>query len=283
MNVTLAAVFCCSKFMDLAAVETEGEMTCLSAELTKRALDKIQLWTSGDTDPCENSFAWCSSKEMVNHAALKWNASSKVGPKAKIAVSVQAKSMEFHTDEGKIFKRVLCENALEKDCTESRCLKYKCTFERDLWQKTMKGNKDNLKKEFMLLSGCGMTEVNVNIAGSKNSYHAGYRLCCVGDTKFLSIETKGKHDCLLNLFKEKNVPSNRYWLGGASLSCPSVNRWCNSLDEPLIGNHVTWAAGEPSIDSSKECVYMDYDNITSTFTLGKANCKTLMFFICVAE
>ncbi|XP_065351511.1 uncharacterized protein LOC135946939 [Cloeon dipterum] len=284
MNASSAAVFCCSKIMDLAAVETENEMNCLFSVLTKRSLDKIQMWTSGDSEPCENSFAWCSSQEMVDQEVLKWSAPSEDGKKSKILVSVGAKSLEFRPESDKVYKRVLCESALKNNCKDSRCFQYKCSFEKDYMQLMAKGKRDIGEKDRRRFSGCGMAMIGVCIAVFKYSFHGSYKVCCSNNSRLLSIETKEKSDCLQDLFRINNVPPNRYWIGGASLGCPSVNRWCNGKDEPLIGGgHVTWAKDEPSNDSEKECVYADYDNVTSKFTLGKINCKTSLLFICEQE
>ncbi|XP_065351329.1 uncharacterized protein LOC135946837 isoform X2 [Cloeon dipterum] len=283
MNFSSAAVFCCSKLMDLAGVETETEMNCLFAELTKRGQEKIQMWTSGDSEPCGKSFAWCASREMIDNNALKWNEPLEVGTKGKISVSIGAQSLEFRSEGEKTFKRALCESALQENCTNSRCLNYECSFEKEFAEKTMKGLREKISKDYMLLVGCGMAHIDVNVASFRNSFHGAYKMCCVGAGRLLTIETKEKYDCLQSFFKENGVPKNRYWIGGASLSCPSINRWCNGKDNPLIGNFVNWAKGEPSIDSRKECVYADYDNVTSTLTLGKINCKTPMLFICEHE
>ncbi|XP_059469255.1 uncharacterized protein LOC132193000 isoform X2 [Neocloeon triangulifer] len=142
--------------------------------------------------------------------------------------------------------------------------------------------RDNYRKDsYITLAGCGSKEIGINTAGIKNTYIGGYKWCCVDNSTFIGFETKEKLSCVEDLFRGKKVPKNRYWVSGTSFGCPKlIGKWCNGRDEPLIGDHIPWAPGEPSKDLSKECVYAEYDNVTSKFTFGKVGCKTSLNYIC---
>ncbi|XP_059468973.1 uncharacterized protein LOC132192824 [Neocloeon triangulifer] len=284
-NRSYAPTFCCSRFMELASLETKRESSCLASELKKRKLANILLWTSGDSEPCQDSksFAWCSTGEFVNQEALNLSLSTEGGKKSGLLVKAledQEGQMVFQSDERRIFKRTLCESEHPKNCTQMKCLQLQCRVELGEKISLYKGIKANYKKGFLAISGCGLKEISINQENWKNTFFGGYKWCCVDNATLLTFETIEKQTCLENLFREKKVAKNRYWVSGASFGCPNINRWCNSRDEPLIGDHIVWAAGEPSKDPSKECVYTDYDNVTSKFTFGKAGCKTALYYIC---
>lgn len=76
------------------------------------------------------------------------------------------------------------------------------------------------------------------------------------------------------------VATGRYWVSAASLSCPSVIRWCNQKDNPLVENFVPWAKGEPTKDSRKSCVSMNFDAKTSTMIFQKDYCRELRDYLC---
>jgi len=61
-----------------------------------------------------------------------------------------------------------------------------------------------------------------------------------------------------------------------SIGCPSVIRWCNMADEPLMENHpkIVWKKGEPSTDPLKECVVVDFQIAPQpSLTFFKADCN----------
>ncbi|XP_059490841.1 uncharacterized protein LOC132205646 [Neocloeon triangulifer] len=286
-NHSYASTFCCSRFMELASLETKREASCLATELKKRKLTNITLWTSGGSEPCQDSksFAWCSTGEFVNQEALNVSLSTEGGKKSALSVKAlddREGQMVFQSEDRYVRKsRTLCESEHPNNCTQMKCLQIQCSAEIALVKSLYKGIKARYKIGYLFTSGCGSKEIDINHDNIKNTFFGGYKWCCADNGTLLSIETKEKLTCLENLFREKNVPKNRYWVSGASLGCAKfIGKWCNSRDEPLIGDHIMWAPGEPSKDPNKECVYADYDNVTSKFTFGKAGCKTSIFFIC---
>jgi len=76
------------------------------------------------------------------------------------------------------------------------------------------------------------------------------------------------------------VKSNKFWIGASSISCPSVLRWCNWKDNPLVGYQLKWAPNEPSKDAAKECVYLEYSDKTGKFLFGKENCRKPLYYLC---
>ncbi|XP_059468789.1 uncharacterized protein LOC132192720 [Neocloeon triangulifer] len=284
-NRSYAPTFCCSRFMELASLETNQEASCLATELKKRKLANILLWTSGDLEPCQDSksYTWCSGGEFVNQEALNLSLSTEGGKKSGLLVKAledQEGLMVFQSEERRVNKRTLCESEHPKNCTQTKCLQIQCSYEIGLAKSVYKGINANYMKGIFVISGCGLKGIGINQGSMKNTFIGGYKWCCVSNGTLLTFETKEKQTCLENLFREKKVAKNRYWVSGASFGCPNINRWCNSRDEPLIGDHIMWAPGEPSKDPSKECVYADYDNVTSKFTFGKAGCKTALYYIC---
>jgi len=77
---------------------------------------------------------------------------------------------------------------------------------------------------------------------------------------------------------ENNVPPNRYWVSAMSIGCPSVHRWCNLGDNPLMEQHerIVWKKGEPSSDPLKECVAVDFQHDPPYMTFVKVDCNSLL-------
>jgi len=106
-------------------------------------------------------------------------------------------------------------------------------------------------------------------------------------TKCLQDQFKSKYFTKIFIFikstlfnAENKVKDGRFWVGASSIGCPSVLRWCNLRDNPLVGNHLKWAKGEPSKDPLKECVYLSYSNSTGEFVFAKDSCRTNYLFLC---
>lgn len=122
-------------------------------------------------------------------------------------------------------------------------------------------------------------------------------MCCSGNGTLLSLENREKMDCYLNMFKgthrnvktytvqlllitAKKIPAGKYWVSAASLSCPSVTRWCNQKDSPLVGSFLPWAQGEPTKDSRKACVSMNYSLAKGAMTFQKDSCRDEKDYLC---
>ncbi|XP_059490852.1 uncharacterized protein LOC132205653 [Neocloeon triangulifer] len=132
LNQTSALAFCCTKFMDLLSFETINEMSCLADELRKRKLSEVQYWTSGDSDPCPKSYAWCSRREMIPMDSLNLTLPSDVGKKTALTIKIPTEGLVvLQNDEKKSQRKAICKQKLLKDCSISdvRCIKFKCSQE----------------------------------------------------------------------------------------------------------------------------------------------------------
>jgi hypothetical protein len=70
------------------------------------------------------------------------------------------------------------------------------------------------------------------------------------------------------------VAPGKYYVSATSLNCPKVVKWCNNVDNPVVGDDLLWKTGEPTRTFAKECVVADFQTKPPYFTFEKVDCLT---------
>jgi hypothetical protein len=87
------------------------------------------------------------------------------------------------------------------------------------------------------------------------------------------------------IFAANNVSAGMFWVSVVSIGCPSVLRWCDKVNDPIIdlekAVYLNWKKGEPSSDPLKECTIVEYQPKPPYFTFSKSDCNAK--FLSIAE
>ncbi|XP_065349086.1 uncharacterized protein LOC135945380 [Cloeon dipterum] len=288
-----ANLYCCAKHMQLLNIASLETKLCLSKQLNLSASE--QFWTSGRADNCNKTYAWCGSgeKEEINFDILGWKKPESSAGRGCIVANfektgnfteIKAKYEDCQT---KNKYRVICEvkplclitntnnlETLQRDppskCTNTRCPMLRCEEEK---QQTTGIDVTRLSNVKVWKSKGKEIRADLN----KLSYYTFQKYGCAANFPMLSLESKKKMDFVIKLIRSEpaKLPFGKYFLSAVSIGCPSVIRWCNWKDNPLLENdsYLSWYKGEPSADPTKECVAVDYSDTPPYFTLFKVECN----------
>jgi hypothetical protein len=82
-----------------------------------------------------------------------------------------------------------------------------------------------------------------------------------------------------------NVSAGNFWVSAVSMGCPSMVRWCDKVNDPIINLekdvYLNWKKGEPFSDPLKECTMVEYQPKPPYFTFSKSDCNAK--FLAFAE
>ncbi|XP_065334494.1 uncharacterized protein LOC135935854 [Cloeon dipterum] len=281
-NQRATHTFCCTKHMNAASITTLEEAKCLAREMIKRNLSDFSFWTSARPSNCTNLYTWCSmdgSGEVLDQNLLDIPKNS--NPKKQfitVKAIAQTESLAFSFEDPTFTTRAMCSRPNAQTCTSSFCSPM--GFKEEL-----EGNKPRritglYRSNCKYMYGCRKL---FDTCPAKYSYYQGSKWAQANldyIMKFVTLETKEKMECLLQVLKGNNVKSSTFIVNAMSLGCPKYIRWCEIPDSPLLNNsYIPWEEGEPSMDPTKECVYMKYNAEKNSFAFGKMSCYTELMFI----
>ncbi|CAB3372744.1 Hypothetical predicted protein [Cloeon dipterum] len=271
-----ANLYCCVKHMQLLNIASLETKSCLSKQLNLSASE--QFWTSGRAEICNKTYAWCGSgeKEEIDFDILGWKKPESSAGRGCIVANfektgsfteIKAKYEDCQT---KNKYRVICERDPPSKCTNTRCPMLRCEEEKHQTKGIDVTRLSNVK----VWKSKGK-EIRADV--NKLSYYIFQKYGCAANFPILSLESKNKMDFVIKLIRSEpsKLPFGKYFLSAVSIGCPSVIRWCNWKDNPLLENdsYLSWDKGEPSADPSKECVAVDYSDKPPYFTLFKIECN----------
>ncbi|XP_055599074.1 CD209 antigen-like protein 2 [Uranotaenia lowii] len=120
------------------------------------------------------------------------------------------------------------------------------------------------------------------IPNIKANWHKAHEFCHSLGMTILTVETRAKHEEVINFVKESDDKlSNltRYWIGASDLAEDRSFTWVTNGRMLTFNN---WARGEPNgIDGKEACVEMLYQKHAKyTWGWNDNKCSFNTFFIC---